>query len=200
MHQQTDDSLLIRRVLQGQQNAYAMLVDKYSVFVFTLVMRYVQDWHLSEELSQDVFVKAYRYLADFKGNSKFSTWLYTIAHRTCLSHSRKRKADFVYPDADKMAALSVQQGKYERADGKLEQHEQQQLLAQAIELLPPEDAQVIMFFYHGGQSVEEIGQIMALTATNVKTRLFRSRQRLRAILEQNYTPTQLQQLKQLLYE
>src|SRR3954467_5276953 len=95
MHQQTDDIAVIQMVLQGQQAAYATLVERYQQYVFTLAMRYVNNRELAEELSQDVFVKAYRCLADFKGHSKFSTWLYTIVNSTCLSQLRKKKDDTV---------------------------------------------------------------------------------------------------------
>ncbi|MBS1690382.1 MAG: RNA polymerase subunit sigma, partial [Bacteroidetes bacterium] len=82
MQQQSDDMLLVQAILQGQHNCYAALVDKYQFYVFTLVLRYIPDRGLAEELAQDVFLKAFRCLADFKGNSKFSTWLYTIVNTT----------------------------------------------------------------------------------------------------------------------
>ncbi len=90
MQGQADDIAVIQSILQGQQSAYATLVNRYQLYVFTLVMRYVNNREIAEELAQDVFVKAYRYLADFKGNSKFSTWLYTIVNTTCLSYIRKK--------------------------------------------------------------------------------------------------------------
>jgi len=82
-------------VLQGQQAAYATLVTRYEGYVFTIAMRFVNNREVAEELAQDAFVKAYRYLADFKGNSKFSTWLYTIVNTTCLSHLRKKKDEAI---------------------------------------------------------------------------------------------------------
>jgi len=83
---QQEDELIIQMVLQGRHSAYTILVNRYQAYVFTLVLRYINDRGLAEELAQDVFVKAYRSLADFKGNSKFSTWLYTIVSTTCISY------------------------------------------------------------------------------------------------------------------
>ncbi len=186
MQQQLEDSLVIRNVLQGQSAAYAMLVDKYQSFVFTMVMRYVNDRELAEELAQDVFVKAYRCLADFKGSSKFSTWLYTIAHTTCLSHLRKKKDPAILLDEEKMIAVA---GNNIADDPflQLEQKNQQILLANAIKHLADTDAQILALYYHGGQSVEEIGLVMALSASNIKVRLFRARQQLKWILEKKYS-------------
>src|SRR5687767_10548225 len=70
------DTEIISRVLQGEQALYAQLVKRYQNFVFTIVLRYTPNPEAAEEIAQDVFVKAYRTLADFRGESKFSTWLY----------------------------------------------------------------------------------------------------------------------------
>ncbi|RYZ51757.1 MAG: sigma-70 family RNA polymerase sigma factor, partial [Chitinophagaceae bacterium] len=89
MHTKTPDNDLIQLVLQGQSAAYAELVDRYKAFVFTIVLRYISSREDAEEVSQDIFVKAFRSLADFKGASKFSTWLYTITTTSCLTFLRK---------------------------------------------------------------------------------------------------------------
>ena len=75
MHTGPLDNDLIKSVLQGNQRDYAELVKRYQNFVFTIVLRYTDSREDAEEISQDVFVKAYRSLADFRGDSKFSTWL-----------------------------------------------------------------------------------------------------------------------------
>ena len=181
-----DDMLVIQMVLQGQQTAYAILVGKYQAYVFTLAMRYVNDRELAEELAQDVFVKAYRYLADFKGNSKFSTWLYTIVNSTCLSHLRKKKDETILLEEEKMISLSDNTSG-EHPSNKLEQKTQQQLLENAMKHLPETDAQLLSLFYQGEQSIDEVGMVMGLTATNVKVRLFRARQKLKEILETRYS-------------
>ena len=87
------DEEIIGRILKGDQSAFAMLVERYKNYVFTLVLRFTENREDAEEISQDVFVKAYRSLADFRGDSKFSTWLFTITRTTCLSFLRKKKLD-----------------------------------------------------------------------------------------------------------
>lgn len=186
MQQKQDDILIIQSVLQGDQNAYATIVDRYQVFVFTLVLRYIKDRSLAEELAQDIFVKAYRCLADFKGNSKFSTWLYTIVHTTCLSQLRKRKDETLFVENEKLSSLSDQFHSHDRADLHLEQKTKRQALANAIAALPSEDAQLITLFYQAGQSQEEIAKILGLTTGNVKAKLYRARLRLRSIVETKF--------------
>jgi RNA polymerase sigma-70 factor (ECF subfamily) len=181
-----DDTAVIQLVLQGQQAAYATLVNRYQQYVFTLVMRFVNNRELAEELAQDVFVKAYRYLADFKGNSKFSTWLYTIVNTTCLSHIRKKKDETILLEEEKMVSISDNTNT-EQPSNRMEQRTQKQMLGNALKHLPESEAQVLSLFYQGEQSVEEIGVIMGLTTSNVKVKLFRARQKLKEVLESKYS-------------
>src|SRR5262245_50933268 len=88
-----NDNEIISRVLNGDQQAYAELVTRYQNYVFTLALRFTKNREDAEEVAQDIFVKAYRALADFKGSSKFSTWLYTIVNNTCITFLRKKKLD-----------------------------------------------------------------------------------------------------------
>lgn len=176
--QQQDDLLVIETILKGKADAYAMIVDRYQAFVFTLVLRYVTNREVAEELAQDVFIKAYRSLADFKGNSKFSTWLYTITSTTCLSYLRRRKDQTILPGDEKMVLLS------DYRQQQPEQDDKKQELQLAMSRLPAEDATIITLHYHGEQSLEEIGKIMGITATNAKVKLFRARQKLRGLMQQ----------------
>jgi RNA polymerase sigma-70 factor (ECF subfamily) len=180
-----DDTLVIQKILRGQQSAYATLVDRYQSYVFTLVMRYVNDRELAEELAQDVFVKAYRCLADFKGNSKFSTWLYTIVHTTCLSHMRKKKGNTVLLNEETMISI-FDNNFVQKPIEHLDQKYKKQLLEQAMKQLPPLDAQLLTLFYQGEQTIEEVGLILGLTVGNVKVRLFRARRKLKEVLETKY--------------
>ena len=186
MQEQADDIAVIGMVLKGQQAAYGILVARYQQYVFTLTMRYVNNRELAEELAQDVFVKAYRYLADFKGNCKFSTWLYTIVNTTCLSHLRKKNNGTVLLEEERMVAISDNSYE-EKPTTRLEQKTQKQLLDGAMKYLPASEAQVLTLYYQGEQSVEEVGVIMGLTASNVKVKLYRARQKLKEVLESRYS-------------
>ena len=185
MHEELDDISIIQMVLQGQQSVYATLVARYEKYVFTIVMRFVNNREIAEELAQDVFVKAYRYLADFKGTSKFSTWLYTIVNTTCLSYLRKKKDETILLEEEKMVSVSDNSFS-EKPSDRMEQRTQKLMLESAMKHLPEQDAEILILFYQAEQSVEETGIILGLTASNVKVRLFRARQKLKEVLERNY--------------
>jgi RNA polymerase sigma factor (sigma-70 family) len=95
------DDVIVDRILKGEQPAFALLIEKYKNYVFTLVLRFTENREDAEEIAQDIFVKAYRSLADFRGDSKFSTWLFTITRTTCLSFLRKKKLDMISLDNER---------------------------------------------------------------------------------------------------
>ena len=173
MHVQEEDTVLINMVLQGSQAAFGKLVDRYQGYVFSIALRYVRDRELAEELSQDVFVKAYKCLADFKGRSKFSTWLYTIVHTTCLSHTRLKTTRVELPGEEALHNMAKSQDMSFHPARKLEQATQKQLLERAMTNLADADAEIVTLFYMAEQSVEEIGVIVGLSPANVKVKLLR---------------------------
>ena len=93
MVQMQSDEALITQALLGQQQAYAQLVERYQHYVFTLAVRMVKNREEAAEVAQDSFLRAFQYLADFRGEAKFSTWLYRIVHSVALNHLRKRRLD-----------------------------------------------------------------------------------------------------------
>src|SRR5688572_29909570 len=97
-----NDKEIISKVLRGDHTAYAGLVNRYQSYVFTLCLRMVKSREDAEEIAQDVFIKAYKYLADFRGDSKFTTWLYTIVNNTCITFLRKKKLEIHSLDHDKV--------------------------------------------------------------------------------------------------
>jgi RNA polymerase sigma factor (sigma-70 family) len=180
------EELVINRVLKGDQSAFSILVRKYQDYVFTLVLRFTTNREDAEEIAQDVFVKAYRSLADFRGDAKFSTWLFTITRTTCLSFLRKKKLDTVSLDNER---TGLQVGNQESGFGAngIEQKSKHTMLNNAISMLSPDDAQVLNLFYQGDQSLEEIGKIMRLDPNTVKVKLFRARQRLKDKMEKHFS-------------
>src|SRR5256885_15266407 len=138
MHTELADTDIIGQVLQGNQNSYAMLVQRYQNYVFTIVLRYVKSREDAEEVAQDVFIKAYRALADFKGNSKFSTWLYTVTTTTCISFLRKKKLDIQSLDNEHVLerAETIDSG---MSANQIEQKSKVNMVNEAIKLLNPDD-------------------------------------------------------------
>jgi RNA polymerase sigma-70 factor (ECF subfamily) len=186
MHAGTTDIEIISLVLKGDQKAYAVLVERYQNFVFTIVLRYIKSREDAEEVAQDIFIKAYRSLADFKGTAKFSTWLYTITTTTCITFLRKKRLDVQSLDNEKVFASA------DNIDGginanQVEQKSRINMVNEAIKLLNPDDAQVIILFYKGEQTLEEIAQILGKEQNTVKVQLHRARGRLKEKMEKHFS-------------
>lgn len=179
------DTEIISRVLLGEQAIYAKLVERYQNYVFTLVIRFIPNREDAEEVAQDVFVKAYRSLADFRGESKFSTWLFTIARTSCISFLRKKRPDLQSLDNEKTGLQLENRDSGFRAD-LVEQKSRHAMVNEAIGMLSADDSQVLTLFYKGEQSLEEIGRIMGMEANTIKVKLHRARQRLKDKMEKHF--------------
>ena len=180
------DNEIINRVLQGEQAQYAELVKRYQSFVFTITLRYTSNREDAEEIAQDVFVKAYRSLADFRGESKFSTWLYTIVTTTCITFLRKKKLPIHSLDNEHIFEVADNQNSTFRAN-QVEQKSKVQVINDAIKLLSVDDARIITLFYQAEQSLEEIGRIIGIDPNTAKVKLHRARQRLKEKMEKHFT-------------
>ena len=176
------DTEIIKQVLNGNQQAYGGLVNRYQNYVFTLTLRFTKNREDAEEVAQDIFVKAYRFLSDFRGAAKFSTWLYTIVNTTCITFLRKKRLQTHSLDDETVfeAADSVDSGF--RAN-QVEQKSKLNMVNNAITMLSPDDAGIITLFYKAEQSLEEIGEILGLDPKTAKVRLHRARQRLKEKME-----------------
>lgn len=165
---------LIQRILSGEGRAFGELVERYRHLVFTVCVRVLRDREDAEEAAQDAFVKAYQNLRGYAGQSKFSTWLYTIAYRCAVTRGRRRK-----PATGSLEELPYQAQAVEGAGAgdDLRHH-----LNKALHRLSPEDASLLSLYHLEEQSVDEIVTITGLGASNVKVRLMRARRKLEAAL------------------
>ncbi len=179
------DNEIIRKVLDGDHQHFAVLVKRYQNFVFTITLRYTENREDAEEISQDVFVKAFKSLKDFRGDSKFTTWLYTIVTTSSITFLRKKKLPTHSLDNEHVFELADSQDSGMRAN-QVEQKSRSAMVNEAIRMLSPEDAQIITLFYKGEQSLEEISQIMGIEPNAAKVRLHRARQRLREKMEKHF--------------
>ena len=177
-----NDTEIIGKVLSGDQQAYAGLVNRYQNYVFTLALRFTKNREDAEEVAQDIFIKAYRSLADFRGASKFSTWLYTIVNNTCITFLRKKKLETHSLDNEKMFEVADNQDSGLRAN-LVEQKSRVAMVNKAITMLGPDDAEIITLFYKAEQTLDEIAQILRLESNTAKVRLHRARTRLKEKME-----------------
>lgn len=183
------------RALEGSQDAYHEIVRRYERPVFSLVVRMVKDAALAEELSQEVFLKAFRSLDGYDPGRKFSSWLFKIAHNTTIDHLRRKRLDTVSLEgsrdgedshgleqtlADEAARTPQQEAERSDLSGALEA---------AVERLRPEYREVVLLRFQEGEAYQDIAEITGLPLGTVKTYIFRARKELAAHLtEMGYTP------------
>lgn len=181
-----DDNYYIGEVKQGNAGAFAFLVDRYKSRVYTLALKMIKNREEAEEAAQDTFVKVYRSLSAFKGESKFSTWVYKVTYNTCLDHLKKYKKEKNIIPVDEFKA--VQLIETETIVDTIGAADRSRIIQDCICLLPGDDAFLVTLYYLEEQSLEEIANVIGITANNVKIRLFRSRKKLAVILEKKLEP------------
>ncbi|MBL7697678.1 MAG: sigma-70 family RNA polymerase sigma factor [Chitinophagaceae bacterium] len=186
MDARTTDNEIITRVLRGEHQLYAELVKRYQNFVFTLALRYTPGREDAEEIAQDVFVKAYKALKDFRGESKFSTWLYSIVNSTSITFLRKKKLDTHSLDSEHVMEVADSKESGMSAN-QVEVKSKVEMVTKAIQLLSPDDAKLITLFYKAEQSLEEIAKILGMETNTVKVKLHRARTRLKEKMEKYFT-------------
>jgi RNA polymerase sigma-70 factor (ECF subfamily) len=192
MTQDDNDQELVRRVQAGDQSAFNLLVLKYQHRVLKLVGRFVNDSAEAEDVAQEAFLKAYRALPSFRGDSAFYTWLYRIAINTAknaLVAQRRRPVDF---DLDLQDPEQFErQARLKESDtpeGVLLTDEIREVVERAMEQLPDDLRTAIVLRELEGLSYEEIAEAMDCPVGTVRSRIFRAREaidkKLRPLLDE----------------
>ncbi len=187
MGEKNNDLMLIKRVQKGDKSAYDVLVRKYQHKIIKLISRYVHDPEAAQDVAQEAFLKAYRGLARFRGESAFYTWLYRIAINTAKNHlvaQGRRMPDF---------EVNVQDAEYYEGASALKENDtpERQLLRdeiestvyRAIKELPDDLKTAITLRELEGMSYDEIAQAMDCPIGTVRSRIFRAREAIDRYLE-----------------
>jgi len=185
------DAELVKRVQAGDTGAFDLLVQKYQHKVVNLVGRFVSDHAECQDIAQDAFIKAYRAINGFRGDSHFYTWLYRIAANTAKNHlaSRARKSPGYTVDVDDAQHFEGESGlkEYANPENLLLTDEIRQTVFTAIEKLPDDLKSAITLREIDGLSYEEIADVMDCPIGTVRSRIFRARdvidKELRPLLE-----------------
>lgn len=170
------DYYYIDQVIAGDTASFAPLVERYQDMVYSVIIKIVHKSHLAEEISQDVFIKAFQSLQGFQKKAQFSTWLYRIAFNAAVSHARKAKIEISSID-DKMMNNFPQTEVQDNVMG-LNEKEQKVLIEKALSTLNEVDRVLVELFYLKEKSIEDITQITDLSNSNVKVKLHRIRKKL----------------------
>jgi RNA polymerase sigma-70 factor (ECF subfamily) len=179
MANETTDAQLVRRVQKGDKGAFDLLVLKYQHKIVNLVMRYVRDPDLALDITQEAFLKAYRALPRFRGDSAFYTWIYRIAVNTAKNHlaaARRRPMDIELDLQDpEQYDLHAKLKETDTPEGVALSHELHETVEKAIDALPEDLRTAIILRELDGMSYEEIAQTMDCPVGTVRSRIFRAR-------------------------
>lgn len=180
MGESESDQSLVKRVQNGEKQAFDLLVRKYQHRIISVISRYISDWSECQDVAQDTFVRAYRAIGNFRGDSQFYTWLYKIAINTAKNHlvSQKRRPpgdDIEVEDAQLFdgAARLRDTATPER---ELLRQEIEQTVFDVVEQLPEELKEAITLREADGLSYQEIAKIMDCPIGTVRSRIFRARE------------------------
>lgn len=182
-----DELRTVAQAKQGDADAFALLVQTYETSVYRLALRMCGNAHDAEEVAQEAFMAAWKGLPSFRGESKFSSWLYQLTTNEAINFLRKEKRHrAVTPLEDEMEPATG-----DTAQQAAETKELQQALQQALDALTPEHRQIFLLRQMRQLSYEEIGRLLGLESGTVKSRLNRAKKQLRQILLQqgNFFPS-----------
>ncbi len=180
------DEILVDRCQKGENKAFELLLQKYQRRIFHLIYRITQDPDVVEPLAQEVFMKAYKSISSFKGDSRFYTWLYRIAVNTSLSH---RKRGFVEDHRERQLEANISEAFPRISSMQSENPEQMfmkkeflKFLLNCVSRLPEELQTAIVLREFTGLNYEEIADVMQIPIGTVRSRIFRARTRLREMM------------------
>ena len=175
-----EESHIIKEILNGKTEQYEYFLDRYGQQVFVLVDRIVSCQEDAEELTQDVFLKAFQQLSSFKAESSFSTWIYRIATNLAISAVRKKRNDVLRLDDSVFANLSDTQ-----VDEALEDESEEQMarLQQAMNQLQADERALITLYYLEEKPLAEVAFILGMTEGNAKVKLHRIRKKLYVLIK-----------------
>ena len=172
-----DDRQAILACQRGEREAFDRLVERYQRDVYRLCFRYVNNHHDASDMAQEVFLKAYRALAKFRGDSSFSTWLYRIAVNTCPNFRAARKAP-----AEELSEHVADGGM--PVVERLERDERSQRVRKAVARLPEKQRATLILKVYQDLTHEEVARILGSSVGTVKANLFHALANLRKMLGQ----------------
>ncbi|MGB0942427.1 MAG: RNA polymerase sigma factor RpoE [Marinomonas sp.] len=178
-HSSSSDQELVERVQNGDKKAFDLLVLKYQYKVMGLIGRYVSDKHEVMDVAQESFIKAYRAIGNFRGDSAFYTWLYRIAVNTAKNYlvgrNRRPPSSDVALDDEEEYTIFDALADVDTPDATLNKDRLEAAIYETIEHLPEELKTAIRLREFDGLSYEDIAQIMGCPVGTVRSRIFRAR-------------------------
>jgi RNA polymerase sigma-70 factor (ECF subfamily) len=178
-----DDKALVRQAQRGDHEAFATLVTRHQRYVYNLAYRLLRNMDEAADLTQEAFLRAWRGLSGFRGDSKFTTWLYRIVTNLCYNRLPGLQRQIAEADVDSAHALA--QPADQTPPAAIERREQRAWLHRQIAALPKKYQLVITLFYLQELSYREIAQVLDVPLGTVKTHLHRARAQLKRQIQRS---------------
>ena len=182
---------LIARAANGDRDAFGELVSIYEKLVYNTVKCHVRDNEDALDISQEVFIKIWRYIGKYRGDCRFSTWIYRICTNACLDFKRKSRPEaawgapiFTDKDGDEVEFEHADESVAASPERTVEQREDVRMVREAISRLSDEQREIVMLRDIEGYTYEEIAEMLKTEIGTVKSRLNRARNNLRAIISE----------------
>lgn len=178
-----EEHQIIEDILNGDRNRYRVLVDRYAPLVFSIVRRFADREDNVEELAQQIFVKGYQKLESFKKNSRFSSWLYTLARNHCLDYAkniRRTNKQFSELEADELSKEMTNEG---TPDEEIQKKEMKLLMDEALEQITPVYAEAFLLKYRDNMTYQAMAKRLDATESALKVRVHRARKELKNYIE-----------------
>jgi len=178
-----EEANLVAASKMGNQDSFAQLVQQHQRRVFNLVFRMLQQYEEANEVTQETFLAAWQGLPSFRGDARFSTWLYRIAYNCALKQLAQRKRDKAVQIGVQAEQLIANAGQEQRVDAELESHARQALVHEQLANLPAKYRIVLVLRHLQDMTYEEMAEILTMPIGTIKTHLFRARNLLKERLE-----------------
>lgn len=175
------DIFYIEQILAGNSNVFRYIVDQYKDKAFNLALRICGNHEEAEEITQDSFLKAYRSLQRFEKRSSFATWLYRIVYNSSISNVRIKKKKIL--SLEDFPADAIDFIGNSSSDEEAEREYRNSLVNFALQKIKEEERALISLFYYEDMRIEEMSDITGISKSNIKVKLFRTRQKMLEIIE-----------------
>jgi RNA polymerase sigma-70 factor, ECF subfamily len=170
-----DDTQLVKASQQGDQDAFASLVQRHQRRVFNLVVRMLQDYEEASEITQEAFLAAWMGLPSFRGEARFATWLYRIAYHCALKQLERRKRERYLRAALEGEQMLEEVNQHKQAEDILELRARQAIVREQMEVLPARYRSVLILRHLQEMTYEEMADILTIPIGTIKSHLFRAR-------------------------
>lgn len=182
-HVEQDDVALVSACQVGDQDAFALLVQRHQRYVFNLVFRMLGQYEDANEVTQEAFLAAWQGLPGFRGDARFSTWLYRIAYNCALKQLEQRKRDQALQQAIQVEQADQHRENDECVGAEIEAHDRQTMVREHLSNLPAKYRIVLVLRHLQEMTYEEMAEILTMPIGTIKTHLFRARNLLKERLE-----------------